>query len=878
MEAFTHVTTLTIDDDDAATLQEMFARNLTHPGIVVANGLSLLHVAGMRGALACCQTLIAKGADPGAQDEDGDTPAACAIMKKHVLVALTLLASAPRASFTNKAGVHCLAMAAALGLVDVVEWFLGQRLLVNAKSGPAGFTALMEAVRAGHVHCARLLIAAGCDVAARTTKPPHLTTLHLAGLFNNVESVHMLCTAGADPLAQDDDGDTPLHCALGKKFGSMARGLLYASPATAARQLRVANKAGATPAQMAAALDAEFAEELTAIATTPKGNATAAQAELETYLKSAPTLDVPKMRALMASGASARTILFHAVSGLNTQLAQFALNHAADLAWVDNDGDSILHLVSYNDEALVPIISGLVGAGADVNMQNKKGFTPLHISALRDKPLFVRVLLQQAPLVKDALDTDGDTPLHGACGKARPEVVRDLVQQGFDPRVRNSSGETPLHIAIRAQDVASAVYLALQCPEGLNIPNKAGVKPLDLPSPAAAAVNKALREMTAGPETETTYKWRSGDMGKFDTTAWRLRSYNGLAPACTVEHPKHGRGVVVGIHTGRICVHWETDPGATRFNTYIGCPDYQAREFKLIATVTEPGKAGGAGGGDGTGGSVAIPTADLAVDFDKPLGTGGFGAVYGGTYAGTPVAVKVARGIAVSEADRAALRTEVGMLARIRHPNVLLLMGHSVAPDGSFSLVTELADGGDLNAYLERRRATLTAEDRLDLAIQIVQGVAHLHHHNIVHRDLKSANVLVTRHGVAKIGDFGLAKLRESTSAADSGTGTLAYMAPELFSAETTPSSKSDMYAVAMILYELYTGRSAHTALMEAIPGVDTPAAFGAGVRGGARPSLEGVAPAVAKLVAEVWAGDAAARPTAAQLLERLKGMSVRTM
>ena len=105
--------------------------------------------------------------------------------------------------------------------------------------------------------------------------------------------------------------------------------------------------------------------------------------------------------------------------------------------------------------------------------------------------------------------------------------------------------------------------------------------------------------------------------------------------------------------------------------------------------------------------------------------------------------------------------------------------------DGQMFLVMEFLEGEPLNKKIER--GPLKIDDALSIAIQVAQGLAKAHEHGIIHRDIKPGNIIVTNDGVAKVVDFGLARLSGATMLTKAGTslGTLAYMSPEQTRGET---------------------------------------------------------------------------------------------
>ncbi|XP_046396969.1 serine/threonine-protein kinase Nek8-like [Ischnura elegans] len=152
---------------------------------------------------------------------------------------------------------------------------------------------------------------------------------------------------------------------------------------------------------------------------------------------------------------------------------------------------------------------------------------------------------------------------------------------------------------------------------------------------------------------------------------------------------------------------------------------------------------------------------------------------------------------------------EVKVLSMLDHPNVIKYYD-SFFEDSAIVIVMEYALGGSLHNYLRIRNGNLLPEkDCLCLFSQIVVGIQHIHSLNILHRDLKPQNIFLSADKtIAKIGDFGISKVLNSQSHAESLVGTPNYLSPEL--CEGKPyGKKSDIWALGCILYELLSLRKA---------------------------------------------------------------------
>ena len=194
------------------------------------------------------------------------------------------------------------------------------------------------------------------------------------------------------------------------------------------------------------------------------------------------------------------------------------------------------------------------------------------------------------------------------------------------------------------------------------------------------------------------------------------------------------------------------------------------------------------------------------------LGRGGMGEVYRADdlVLGETVALKFLP--PQLESDAAALerfRGEVRTARRITHPNVCRVFDLGEV-DGRVFLSMEYIDGEDL-ASLLRRIGRLPSDKGLQVARQLCAGLAAAHEQGVLHRDLKPANVMIDGRGRAKITDFGLAGVEAEMGRGAAREGTPAYMAPEQLAGREV-TARSDIYALGLVLYELFTGRRAFVA------------------------------------------------------------------
>ncbi|KAF5177923.1 Serine/threonine-protein kinase CTR1 [Thalictrum thalictroides] len=159
-----------------------------------------------------------------------------------------------------------------------------------------------------------------------------------------------------------------------------------------------------------------------------------------------------------------------------------------------------------------------------------------------------------------------------------------------------------------------------------------------------------------------------------------------------------------------------------------------------------------------------------------------FAVVYRGLWNGSDVAVKVYSENDYRESTLSDYKKEIAIMKRLRHPNVLLFMGAVYSPE-RLAIVTEFLPRGSLFRTLHRNSQPLDIRRRFKMSLDVAKGMNYLHHRNppIIHRDLKSSNLLVDRNWTVKVGDFGLSKWKNATYlTAKSGRGTPQWMAPEV--------------------------------------------------------------------------------------------------
>lgn len=194
------------------------------------------------------------------------------------------------------------------------------------------------------------------------------------------------------------------------------------------------------------------------------------------------------------------------------------------------------------------------------------------------------------------------------------------------------------------------------------------------------------------------------------------------------------------------------------------------------------------------------------------LGQGGFGCVYKGVLAdGREIAVKQLK-IGGSQGERE-FKAEVEIISRVHHRHLVTLVGYCISEQHRL-LVYDYVPNNTLHFHLHAPgRPVMTWETRVKVAAGAARGIAYLHedcHPRIIHRDIKSSNILLDNSFEALVADFGLAKIAQeldlNTHVSTRVMGTFGYMAPE-YATSGKLSEKADVYSYGVILLELITGR-----------------------------------------------------------------------
>ncbi|KAJ9183568.1 hypothetical protein P3X46_007407 [Hevea brasiliensis] len=281
---------------------------------------------------------------------------------------------------------------------------------------------------------------------------------------------------------------------------------------------------------------------------------------------------------------------------------------------------------------------------------------------------------------------------------------------------------------------------------------------------------------------------------------------------------------------------------------HISCNGYSERIQPVLGEVAE----------------WEIPWEDLQIG--ERIGIGSYGEVYHGDWNGTEVAVKKFLDQDLSGDALVQFKCEAEIMLRLRHPNVVLFMGAVTRPP-HLSILTEFLPRGSLYRFLHRPNPQLDEKRRMRMALDVAKGMNYLHtsHPPIVHRDLKSPNLLVDKNWIVKVCDFGMSRMKHHTFLSSKSTaGTPEWMAPEVLRNELA-NEKCDVYSFGVILWELATCQIPWKGLnpMQVVGAV--------GFQNKRLEIPEDVDPAIAQIIHDCWQREPHLRPSFSQLISRLR-------
>ncbi|XP_073147500.1 serine/threonine/tyrosine-protein kinase HT1 [Henckelia pumila] len=262
-------------------------------------------------------------------------------------------------------------------------------------------------------------------------------------------------------------------------------------------------------------------------------------------------------------------------------------------------------------------------------------------------------------------------------------------------------------------------------------------------------------------------------------------------------------------------------------------------------------------------------TADLSQLFiGNKFASGAHSRIYRGIYKQRAVAVKMVRIPTHKEETRALLeqqfKSEVALLSRLYHHNIVQFVAACKKPP-VYCIITEYMSQGTLRMYLNKKEPySLSTETILRLALDISRGMEYLHSQGVIHRDLKSNNLLLNDEMRVKVADFGTSCLETQSKETKGNMGTYRWMAPEMIK-EKPYTRKVDVYSFGIVLWELTT------ALLPFQGMTPVQAAFAVADKDERPPLPASCQPALAHLIKRCWAANPSKRPDFSEIVSTLE-------
>ncbi len=564
-----------------------------------------------------------------------------------------------------------------------------------------------------------------------------------------------------------------------------------------------------------------------------------------------------------------------AVSRGHLKIVEFFVNKKANLnAFSDSTKEHIVHWAAKG--GFSSIMKLLIASGVKLELKTKAGQTPLQVAQEKGYTEIVNILKNYPSQIKTIFDCVKNgrlTTLKKWIGTGIPLTIRDknkhsllhyvvfkgelssdirlklcqfLVEKGIPLDLRDKDGDMAYHLALRiSNDTQMIKYLASEMTKkGISIHQRdgKGCTPLYV---ATTKNNKEIVKMlvSAGALDKP-------NLAK-NETAWDYAKAHGWTELMNIIE----EGVSVSV-SGNVTPLVQPVLEVKFSKQSISMPE--ASSSDSISILSEPTKSS----------EFFIDVNDIKLG-DK-LGGGNFGIVYKGTWNRQEVAVKQLLMRNLSDDSQEEFEKEAKVWSKLHHPAICALYGICLPrnPGDLYSMVMAFKGDGSLRKLLKSKIA-LSWNQRNQLAVDIASALEYLHGKRIVHRDLKSPNVLIEkRDGVyrALLTDFGLAEVKDETETtqinAHQSAGTILWMAPELHRGKGSTKA-TDIWAYGMVLLELATRKIPFKGARAAvIPNL---------IKDGDLPNIPEDTPSpISQLIKKCWAMKSNARPSISQVLKLL--------
>jgi ankyrin repeat protein/tRNA A-37 threonylcarbamoyl transferase component Bud32 len=426
----------------------------------------------------------------------------------------------------------------------------------------------------------------------------------------------------------------------------------------------------------------------------------------------------------------------------------------------------------------------LIKKGGSVNAQSKKnGETPLHKAIFNNKVrlMLVEMLLGKGASPNATTSESGDTPLHYAVHLARVDLVETLIRGGADPACKNKAGKTPADLLeenMAKNPSQDLIKIKKTLADVQNLNNLLVSVELE------SHLMEFIKDELFKPELLVLVdEDRLQNMGISLPGGKQVKFFKEIEVikarlAKEKEEQEKNAPAPVGPTLTKTASAQEI-----KANVMAHSQDLTDNFKEKLSEV-----------------SGEIDANEL--EYTKELGAGASGKVYKARWREKEVAVKVLSNVNM-DAQIEEFKKEFKIMNAVKSPFMIQFYGASLKP---LMMVMEFCARGSLYHVLNDKTLDINWERALNIAIEMANGIAVLHGWDpqIVHRDLKSLNLLVTSDWKIKVADFGLSRF---TTGGNMETfkklcGTFAYCAPEIFGG-TSFTDKSDVYSMGMVIWEL---------------------------------------------------------------------------
>eukprot|EP01100_Stratorugosa_tubuloviscum_P007969 TRINITY_DN32_c0_g1_i1.p1 TRINITY_DN32_c0_g1~~TRINITY_DN32_c0_g1_i1.p1 ORF type:complete len:574 (-),score=257.26 TRINITY_DN32_c0_g1_i1:122-1843(-) len=263
-----------------------------------------------------------------------------------------------------------------------------------------------------------------------------------------------------------------------------------------------------------------------------------------------------------------------------------------------------------------------------------------------------------------------------------------------------------------------------------------------------------------------------------------------------------------------------------------------------------------------------IPAQEITME--GKLGEGAFGVVHKAKWRGLTVAAKQLKSTSLPNEVMEEFRKEVDILGKLRHPNIVLLLGASTQPP-SLIMVTEFLPGGTVFQLLHEKKERIPIATAAKMAWQtgLALNYLHLNEPQILHRDLKSMNLLLDSHRNVKVCDFGLSCVKPKKEEVKDSVGSPFWMAPEVLTGQPY-NEKADVYSFGVCMYEMIANHVPFSEITKQNPNA-LQTALQKIVNGERAPFPPNTNPEYAEIVVAAWAPSSNQRQSFTQLVPRLE-------